>query len=125
AGIDGGPATKAWSQWREQRKALEAAIERQASLQQESERLAWQIAEIEKLDPGTDEWPELNAQHSRLANAQALMDAAASASSALDDGDDNAASLLHRALAALQAQANIEPAFNDTIETLQTALAQV
>jgi DNA repair protein RecN (Recombination protein N) len=38
--------------------------------------LAWQIGEVEKLAPKADEWEELHTSHSRLANAQALLDAA-------------------------------------------------
>lgn len=125
AGIDAGPAQARWARWREQRRALEAGTERQNSLRQDSERLAWQIAELDKLAPALDEWDELNSQHRRLANAQALIDAAQLASELLDEQQDSAAALIHRALAALQAQAHIEPAFREPVEALQAALAQV
>lgn len=125
AGIDTAPAARAWTQWRQRRKALDAATEKQATLQQESERLAWQIAELDKLSPQAGEWEELNTQHSRLANAQGLLDAAQVAANALDEDDTNAAALLHRALSALQAQAHIEPQFASAIEALEAALAQV
>ncbi len=125
AGIDTGPATRAWASWRQQRKALDAATEKQNTLQQESERLSWQIAELDKLAPQAGEWEELNTQHSRLANAQGLLDAAQVAVNALDDDESNAATLLHRALTALQAHAHIEPQFASAIEALEAALAQV
>jgi DNA repair protein RecN (Recombination protein N) len=125
AAIDTDPAQARWAQWREQRKALQAATERQTSLRQDSERLAWQIAELDKLSPATDEWDELNSQHSRLANAQALIDAAQLASQLLDEQQDSAAALISRALAALQAQVRIEPAFRSPAEALEAALAQV
>ncbi len=125
AGIDRGPAARAWADWRQSRRALDAATERQATLQQESERLSWQIAELDKLSPATGEWVELNAQHSRLAHSQALMEAAQAAINALDDEDTNAAGLVHRALTSLQAQAHIEPRFSSRIEALESALAQV
>ncbi|MDO9437851.1 DNA repair protein RecN [Hydrogenophaga sp.] len=125
AGIDTAPAAKAWAQWRQRRKALDAATEKQNTLKQESERLSWQIAELGKLAPQPGEWEDLNAQHGRLANAQALLDAAQVAANALDEDETNAAGLIHRALAALQAQAHIEPAFGSAIEALETALAQV
>ena len=44
---------------------------------------------------------------------------------ALDEQDDSATRLLSRAVAALQAQAHVEPAFAQTIESLNGALAQV
>ncbi len=125
AGIDVAPAQSRWARWREQRKALEAGTERQTSLRQDSERLAWQIAELDKLAPASHGWDELNSQHGRLANAQALIDAAQLASELLDEQQDSAAALIHRALTALQAQAHIEPGFRDPVEALETALAQV
>ncbi|MGE0100234.1 MAG: DNA repair protein RecN [Hydrogenophaga sp.] len=125
AGIDTGPAGKAWAHWRQSRKALDAATEKQAALQQESERLSWQIAEMDKLAPQIGEWNELNAQHGRLANSQALIEAAQTATTVLDENDANAAGLIHRALSALQSQAHIEPQFSSAIEALESALAQV
>lgn len=124
AGVSTSAASALWAQWRQKRKALESATERQNTLQQESERLAWQIGELDKLQPQAGDWEELNAQHSRLANAQGLQDAAQEAAAALDD-DGSAAALIHRALGALQAQAHLEPAFNEPIDALQAALAQV
>lgn len=125
AGIDTGPAQRLWAQWRQQRKALENAAERQHSLQQESERLAWQIGELDKLAPQPGEWGELNGQHSRLANAQALQEAAQTAVAVLDDAEPSATGLLSRALSALQAQTHIEPGFAGPAEALEAALAQV
>ena len=125
AGIDTGPAARAWAQWRQRKKALDEATKKQHTLQQESERLSWQIAEVDKLAPQVDEWDELNAQHSRLANAQSLLDAAQIATDALDEADTNAAALIHRALSALQDQARLEPQFASAIEALEAALAQV
>jgi DNA repair protein RecN (Recombination protein N) len=125
AGADLAPTQQAWGQWRQAKKALEAASERQASLQQESERLAWQITEVNKLAPGAQEWPELNAQHQRLANVQGLMDAAQAAVAGLDDEENSAAALISRALTALQAQAHIEPAFTEHAQALQSALVQI
>ena len=125
AGIDTAPAQARWAQWREQRKALQAATDRQTSLRQDSERLVWQIAELDKLAPAAGEWEEINSQHGRLANAQALIDAAQLATDLLDEQEDSAAALIHRAWAALQAQSHIEPAFRSPVETLEAALAQV
>jgi DNA repair protein RecN (Recombination protein N) len=125
AGIDTGPLVKAWGAWREAQTALTAARERQASLRQDSERLAWQIGELDKLAPRAGEWEELNTRHARLANAQALIDATQAALHALDEADDNATGLLSRAIAALQAQVHIEPAFAQPLDALQGALAQM
>lgn len=125
AGVDTSAAQQNWAFWRSQRKALDSAIERQNTLRQESERLAWQIAELDKLKPQPGEWAELNAQHSRLAHAQALLDAVQVAATALDDEELSAGGLIYRALTALQAQATIEPQFADAIAALEAALAGV
>lgn len=124
AGLSLSALTSAWTTWRSAQKQLEEARSAQDSLQREQERLAWQVSEVDKLAPGADEWSELNAQHSRLSNAQALRDAVQLALHALNDADDSATSQLGRALAALQAQAAIEPQFTGPLEVLQGALAQ-
>ncbi len=125
ASIDLAALHSAWQHWRSARKALLDATEAQGSLQRERERLTWQIGEVAKLAPAADEWDELNTQHSRLSNAQALRDAVQTAADALQDADDNAATLLGRAISALQNQAHIEPAFGAVTEVLGSALAQL
>ncbi len=113
-----------WHDWRQAQKALLDARSAQDSLQRERERLAWQIGELDKLAPQPDEWNELNAQHSRLSNAQTLRDAVQAALEALAEAEHNASSLLSRAINALQGQAHIEPQFNALREVLGSALAQ-
>ncbi|MES2384789.1 MAG: DNA repair protein RecN [Pseudomonadota bacterium] len=125
AGLSTQALVLAWQGWRGAHKALIDARDAQDSLQRERERLAWQIGEVDKLAPGADEWDELNTQHSRLSNVQALRDAVQTAVDALQEADDNAAALLGRALTALQGQEHIEPEFKGLTEVLASALAQV
>ncbi|MES2363813.1 MAG: DNA repair protein RecN [Pseudomonadota bacterium] len=113
-----------WQQWRLAQKTLLDARSAQDSLQREQERLAWQIGELDKLSPGDGEWDDLNAQHSRLSNAQALTGAVQSALDALQESEQNASSLLGQALALLQGQEHIEPQFKPLTEVLSSALAQ-
>ena len=124
AGVSLGPLNQGWQAWRAAQKTLDEARSAQDSLQREQERLAWQIGEVDKLGPGDDEWEELNTQHSRLSNAQALREAVEAALQALQDAEDSACSQLARAASALQAQAHIEPQFVAPLEVLQSALAQ-
>jgi len=114
-----------WNDWREALRTLEQARQRQATLQQERERLQWQIGELDKLAPAEDEWAELNLQHGRLAHAQGLIDAALTALQVLDEDDGCATRLLHRALQTLQEQQHIEPRFGEIADVLQGALAQI
>src|SRR5215207_8187803 len=76
ARIDTRPLAAGWSDWRSAVQALAAAREKQGDLERERERLAWQIGEVAKLAPGADEWAELDAEHTRLAHGQSLLDAA-------------------------------------------------
>ena len=117
--------SQCWQAWRAAQKTLADARAAQDSLQRERERLAWQIGELDKLAPGVDEWDELNAQHGRLSNAQALRDAVQTAVDALQEADDNATALLGRAISSLQNQEHIEPEFKGLVEVLNSALAQV
>ncbi len=114
-----------WNRWREAQKDLAQAQGAQDSLLRERERLAWQIGELAKLSPGAGEWAELNAQHGRLSNAQALREAVQTAVDALHESDDSATALLGRAINSLQNQEHIEPEFIGQIEVLNTALAQI
>ena len=117
--------TALWQDWRQAQAALAQAMAAQDSLQRERERLAWQIGEVEKLNPLPDEWDELQSSHSRLANGQALMDAAQSALQMLEDDDNNALRLLNNALQQLQSQAHLEQQFADPVDVLASSLAQV
>lgn len=112
-----------WNDWRERLQTLEHARLAQDQLQQERERLSWQISEVDKLAPGADEWDELNAQHSRLSHALSLMDAAQTAIAHLND-EDGAHSHLAQAVKAMQEQAHIEPEFQQLSDQLGSALAQ-
>ncbi|MGV8804039.1 MAG: DNA repair protein RecN [Polaromonas sp.] len=114
-----------WQQWRLAQKALVQARGAQDSLQRDRERLAWQIGELGKLAPGAQEWEEINAQHGRLSNMQALRDAVQTAVDALQEADDNAGTLLGRAINSLQNQEHIEPEFKAHTEVLNAALAQI
>ena len=113
-----------WQAWRQALKARLDAHSAQDSVQRERERLAWQIAELDKLAPRPGEWDEINAQHSRLSNAQTLRDAVQAALNALAESEQNATSLLSRALNSLQSQSHIEPQFHSLTEVLGSALAQ-
>ena len=125
AGVKTEQLSKNWQQWRSAQKTLTDAIASQASLQQERERIAWQIGELEKLAPGENEWDDLNHQHARLSHAQALRDAVQTSVDALQDSDENASSLVGRAISSLEGQEHIEPEFKTLISLLKEALAQV
>ena len=131
AGLNTEGLKSAWHAWRQAQQAVQTARNAQDSLSREQERLAWQIGELDKLAPALDEWDGLNAQHTRLSHAQALIDAGQTAIGSLD-GDESsrlgsatgALGLLSQAIAQLQDQAHVEPEFQSIAEVLQSSLAQ-
>ncbi|MGJ7508331.1 DNA repair protein RecN [Variovorax sp. GT1P44] len=124
AGVSTSALEGSWQAWRQAITALENARSAQDSLQRERERLQWQVAEVAKLAPGEDEWEELSASHTRISNAQALIDAAEGASTALEDDDSGALAALGRALTQLQNCEHIEPEFKALGEVLASSVAQ-
>ncbi|SHM23471.1 DNA repair protein RecN [Rhizobacter sp. OV335] len=125
AGIDVAPLGAVWSRWKAAGDALDKARSQQADLERERERLAWQIGEVDKLGPEADEWETLNADHHRLSNSQALMDAARSALDALSEAEVNAESLTSSAADALGNVAEFDTRLADVAEVLQSAQAQL
>lgn len=113
-----------WTKWRADQKILEEARAAQSSLQQERERLQWQIAEVSKLAPAKDEWAHLEAQHKRLSHAQTLLEVAQGALATLEEEASGAQSSLARATSLLQSQELLEPAFSEMADILSSSLAQ-
>jgi DNA repair protein RecN (Recombination protein N) len=128
AGTDTRPLKTAWQAWRQAQQTLADAQKAQSTLANERERLAWQIGELEKLNPQVDEWQELSSQHSRLANAQALIDGANQSTVLLEGGDSDseggALRQLSRAIQTLQSLGQYEPEFNTLADVLVSAQAQ-
>jgi DNA repair protein RecN (Recombination protein N) len=125
AGIDTRPLKAAWHSWRQAQQTLSDAKQAQSTLANERERLAWQIGELDKLKPTAGEWEDISTQHSRLANAQSLIDAANEATVLLE-GDEEGGALrqLSRAIQSLQALSHVEPEFNALADVLLSAQAQ-
>lgn len=124
AGVNTAVLNNAWHKWRECQKALSQAQGAKDNLHREQDRLTWQIAEVDKLSPGPSEWEDLNAQHSRLSNAQTLRNTVQTALDALVDADTNVTSLLSKAASALNGSVQFEPGFVEMAEILNTALLQ-
>jgi DNA repair protein RecN (Recombination protein N) len=125
AAIDTQPLTHAWQRWRAAQQAVEAARDLAQTHAAERDRVAWQLAEIDKLGPSTDEWPELNTRHARLANAQALLESATQALHLLDGDDGSALSQLNTVQHHLATWTRIEPDFAAALDLLDTAQTQL
>ncbi|MBL8330676.1 MAG: DNA repair protein RecN [Rubrivivax sp.] len=125
AGIDTAALEQAFAQWRSAVAALDDARTRQHSLEQERERLQWQISELDKLAPAEGEWETLDAEHRRLANAQSLLDAAQRALQALSESEPSALGLQAQAQVALADVAALDPELAAVAGVLSEAQALI
>jgi DNA repair protein RecN (Recombination protein N) len=114
-----------YTAWKVALKTLHDARAAQSSLETERERLAWQIGELGKLSPAANEWESLNAEHSTLANAQGLLDAAYQTLEALEGEDNGITSSLAKAQQLLQNQELLAHDFKGLAEVLAQSLAQI
>jgi DNA repair protein RecN (Recombination protein N) len=124
SGIDTKALAVLWQEWRASQLALEQAKLAQSNLVQERERLEWQISELEKLNPLADEWETLNADHTRLSHAQALLDAAQQALHELDGDEQGTLAQLSKAQNLMLEQSQVEPEFQNVADVLASSLAQ-
>ncbi len=125
AGIDLAALAALWAARKAAAAALDRARSQSAEIERERERLAWQVGEVERLAPGADEWGELNAEHQRLAHAQALIDAARAALDAVSEADTNAGALTQQAADRLADVTRIDARIAPIVEVLQAAQAQL
>lgn len=124
AGVNVAPLNALWRSWRDAQVTLESARGARDTLELERERLAWQIGEIDKLSPGENEWDELNAIHTRLSNAQSLIEAAQRSLEHLDNDAGGAAAELTQATRILHEKVHLDPEFRSVLDTLESSLAQ-
>jgi len=125
AGADTAPLQAAWAAWRAALQRLQDARSQRDTLERERERLAWQIAEVDKLAPGPEEWETLNAEHQRLAHGQALLDGARAALAALSEEEPGADALTGRAIQALDEVQRFDAELGNVADVLRTALTQI
>jgi len=112
---------QAWKDWRTLARQLELAEKDAAGLAAERERLQWQADELGQLALQPDEWDALQAEQSRLAHAQALLDGAGQILEALDGEDDSAGHRLNAAQHRLQQILRHDPALQGVADELESA----
>ena len=125
AGIDVSPVATAYTAWAQATATLASARDRQGELDTERERLAWQLAEVERLSPSDDEWQAITAEHGRLSHAQSLMTASQQALEDISEGELNALKTVSRAVAALREVSDYDAALAPVIEALDGAELQL
>jgi len=113
---------RAWQQRRESRMALETNA---AAFAAEREQLEWQARELEALKFSADEWPELTAEHSRLAHAASLIEAAQLGVETVSEGDGSSLAQLNAAMARLGNLVEHDPRLGEIVELLESARIQL
>ncbi len=87
--------------------------------------LAFQLKEIEELDPRPDEEAELESERARLRHAEKLQIASQSAADGLYEGDDTVCDRLARVSSDLEAAAAIDPALAPLARTVDAARSEL
>ncbi len=113
---------RVWQQRRDSRVAFEANA---ASFAAEREQLEWQAREIAALKFAADEWPELTAEHSRLAHAVSLIESAQLGVEALAEGENSSLPQLNAIVARLGGLVEHDPRLREILEALDSARIQL
>ncbi|KXU90610.1 DNA repair protein RecN [Caballeronia megalochromosomata] len=120
-----GAVNRAWRAMRDAQQAVETAQSRDRELQLERERLAWQLSEFDKLAPQPGEWEEVSAEHHRLSHSASLIDGVQGALGALSESDEAMISQLGAIISKVRGLADIDPALNDVLASLEPAEIQL
>ncbi|SAK65256.1 RecN DNA repair protein [Caballeronia temeraria] len=120
-----GAVNRLWRAMRDAQQAVETAQTRDRELQLERERLAWQLSEFDKLAPQPGEWEEVSAEHHRLSHSASLIDGVQGALGALSESDEAMISQLGAIISKVRGLADIDPALNDVLASLEPAEIQL
>lgn len=110
-----------WLAWQKVNQQLDHALRDQASLQARQDELAWQLEQLDQLDPRKGEWLQISEEHSRMSNGQALLDGARAALQTLDDDENGAQRAVDRALASVNPLLRHDAGLRDVAQTLESA----
>ncbi len=114
--------TAAYRAWTQAREELEALREGERDRAREVDRLAFEVAEIDRVDPRPGEEQEIAAEADRLEHAETLRLAAAAAADALS-GDGGARDALGAAVQALRPAAGHDPDLDTHLRRAESLLA--
>ncbi|ART83517.1 DNA repair protein RecN [Oceanisphaera profunda] len=112
-----------WRQLSNERKQLKLE---QAQWQAQRQLLEYQVAELDELALSEDEFPELEAEHARLANGAELLSDCQLALNILGDGDDNnALQQLRQGLKVVTDLCQMDSLLTPVQEMLESSLIQL
>lgn len=120
--IDSTALQPLWQTWKQAEDALHQARTNAAQTQAQRDALRWQLAELDKLAPSPHEWPQLQEEHTRLANVQSLLDAAQQGLNWVSEGEENALSLLTRGAQSVIQRQDLDSRLAAIAQTLEQAV---
>ncbi|MCD4553527.1 DNA repair protein RecN [Burkholderia pseudomallei] len=122
---DAAAVARGYRAWRDAAHAIDAAQAHERERQLEREKLAWQLAELDKLAPQPGEWDEITAEHKRLTHSANLIDGVQGALGAISESDDAMLTQLGAIVSRLRSLAEYDPALNDALASLEPAEIQL
>ncbi|WP_438308148.1 DNA repair protein RecN [Burkholderia pseudomallei] len=122
---DAAAVARGYRAWRDATHAIDAAQAHERERQLEREKLAWQLAELDKLAPQPGEWDEITAEHKRLTHSANLIDGVQGALGAISESDDAMLTQLGTIVSRLRSLAEYDPALNDALASLEPAEIQL
>ncbi len=111
-----------WRDKAERRRAFESNA---AAYMAERERLQWQVNELAQLEFKAEEWPELVAEHSRLAHAASLIEVAEFGMEALSEGEGASLAQVNGVISRLKNLLDYDPKLKDVLDVLEPAQVQL
>ncbi|MBR8508626.1 DNA repair protein RecN [Burkholderia cenocepacia] len=122
---DAANVARAWRVWRDATQAIDVAKAHERELQLEREKLAWQLAELDKLAPQAGEWDEVSNEHKRLSHSANLIEGVRGALNALSESDDAMLAQLGAIVSKLRSLADYDTALGDALASLEPAEIQL
>ncbi|RQT19894.1 DNA repair protein RecN [Burkholderia contaminans] len=122
---DAANVARAWRVWRDATQAIDAAKAHERELQLEREKLAWQLAELDKLAPQPGEWDEVSNEHKRLSHSANLIEGVRGALNALSESDDAMLAQLGAIVSKLRSLADYDTSLGDALASLEPAEIQL
>ncbi|WP_321920716.1 DNA repair protein RecN [Burkholderia sp. BCC1998] len=122
---DAANVARAWRVWRDATQAIDAAKAHERELQLEREKLAWQLAELDKLAPQPSEWDEVGSEHKRLSHSANLIAGVQGALNALSEADDAMLPQLGAIVSKLRSLADYDTGLGDALASLEPAEIQL
>ena len=114
----------AYRNWRERKQALDELLDAARQRDDRLDLLRFHVEELEQLDPATDEWDSLEAEHRRLAHAGELIEHCNQTLGWLYDDEISADTLLSQGVDALERFGEVDSQLGGIVELLATAQVQ-